>query len=326
MLRRDRIEWYKIRQTEGMQGSLLIDSSSIVDPQLNGGRLHSFSVTTDGVTLALSAANSAECGAWLEAVQARVRVMKLSSQEPASEQGRISYVEHQQSASDSEGEDGAPAAATHLTHLGASCDSGALGASAEASTGTAVATGAAGAAGAVGTAASEGSMEEQVEGRTMASSTAARPVPNSGCKQPDKSLNTAEVGAEVGSTASAALPREAPDRWHVAVRCRPPNRRELDKEETQALVIDSSARTVTTPGEHGTTIAFDAVYGADASQEEVYSASCAGAVQRAIGGQRVSIIAFGQTGTGKTYTIQGSQGHVRGMLPRAVDSTRASPA
>ena len=135
VLRKDRIEWYKIGQTEGMQGCLLIDGSSIVDPQLNGGRLHSFSVTTDGATLALIAANSAECGEWLEAVQARVRVMKLSGQEHANEQGRISYVEHQQSASDSEGENGAPATATQLETSGASGNSGALGTSAEASTG-----------------------------------------------------------------------------------------------------------------------------------------------------------------------------------------------
>ena len=43
-------------------------------------------------------------------------------------------------------------------------------------------------------------------------------------------------------------------------------------------------------------------------------------VQSALDGYHVCLFSYGQTGAGKTYTMQGSDGPAgRGIIPRAVD-------
>jgi Cdc6-like AAA superfamily ATPase len=47
--------------------------------------------------------------------------------------------------------------------------------------------------------------------------------------------------------------------------------------------------------------AFERVYGRDASQQEVFENTCRPSIMNAIEGYNVTIFAYGQTGTGKTY-------------------------
>ncbi|KAL4436916.1 hypothetical protein ABPG75_004055 [Micractinium tetrahymenae] len=65
---------------------------------------------------------------------------------------------------------------------------------------------------------------------------------------------------------------------------------------------------------------FDRVYGPEASQEDVYVESARSAVQNVLQGYNASIVAYGQTGTGKTYTMEGARtGPGRGIIPRAIE-------
>lgn len=62
---------------------------------------------------------------------------------------------------------------------------------------------------------------------------------------------------------------------------------------------------------------FDAVFGPQATQEEVFE-DTRRLIQSAVDGFNVCIFAYGQTGSGKTYTIQGYQGKP-GIVPRGID-------
>jgi kinesin family protein 3/17 len=65
---------------------------------------------------------------------------------------------------------------------------------------------------------------------------------------------------------------------------------------------------------------FDRVFGEDADQSEVYGTSARHAVLSTLQGYNATILAYGQTGTGKTFSMEGYQGdQLRGIIPRAVD-------
>jgi hypothetical protein len=65
--------------------------------------------------------------------------------------------------------------------------------------------------------------------------------------------------------------------------------------------------------------AFDAVHPPTATQEDVYLASALPSVKAALQGYNAAIIAYGQTGAGKTHTMEGApEGEQRGIVPRAV--------
>lgn len=71
---------------------------------------------------------------------------------------------------------------------------------------------------------------------------------------------------------------------------------------------------------------FDAVYDEHATQQDVYLTSARPAVLSTLQGYNATIIAYGQTGTGKTHTMEGPSrtGALRGIIPRAVDDMFAS--
>jgi hypothetical protein len=70
--------------------------------------------------------------------------------------------------------------------------------------------------------------------------------------------------------------------------------------------------------------AFDRVYGTETPQQCIYEESSRGAVTNVLQGYNASIIAFGQTGAGKTHTMTGDLvGTERGIIPRAVDDVFA---
>lgn len=53
------------------------------------------------------------------------------------------------------------------------------------------------------------------------------------------------------------------------------------------------------------TFSFDWVYSEDSTQEEVYENTAKGSVLSVLEGYNSTILAYGQTGTGKTYTMEG---------------------
>lgn len=64
--------------------------------------------------------------------------------------------------------------------------------------------------------------------------------------------------------------------------------------------------------------AYDRVFGEEIAQTELYEQSCKPVVLSVLEGYNGTILAYGQTGTGKTYTMEGAvEGPSRGIIPRA---------
>ena len=68
---------------------------------------------------------------------------------------------------------------------------------------------------------------------------------------------------------------------------------------------------------------YDKIYGPDDSQIDVYEETARPAVLSVLLGYNATILAYGQTGTGKTYTMEGfkysSVDEQRGIIPRAME-------
>ncbi|EDQ88811.1 uncharacterized protein MONBRDRAFT_25905 [Monosiga brevicollis MX1] len=118
--------------------------------------------------------------------------------------------------------------------------------------------------------------------------------------------------------------------FRVAVRVRPLNAREASARSPTCVLLESE-KTLTinnlnagerpisssTPTEHR--FVYDRVFGPSASQSDLYATAVRPIVSSVLQGYNGSVIAYGQTGTGKTFTIEGAlEGEQRGVIPRAV--------
>ncbi|EFN55673.1 hypothetical protein CHLNCDRAFT_133904 [Chlorella variabilis] len=167
---------------------------------------------------------------------------------------------------------------------------------------------------------------------------------------PEASVSEQDEGlANVDREPEAAPPGvEEEDAVKVVVRIRPPLPRELNgfRPFENAVLVDPSRHVVTLSEnlaalsnngvENGIVynsyrFGFDAVYGPDSTQEDVYMQSARSAVQNVLQGYNASIVAYGQTGTGKTYTMEGERApsalggasHSAGIIPRAIEDVFA---
>ncbi|AQZ13227.1 hypothetical protein BZL39_E05670 [Zygosaccharomyces parabailii] len=98
----------------------------------------------------------------------------------------------------------------------------------------------------------------------------------------------------------------------VYVRCRSRNQREID--EKSSVVVSTMGRkgksvilsNPSSPLSHPKkTYTFDEVFGADSDQESIFSEVARSYIQEMLEGYNCTIFAYGQTGTGKTYTMSG---------------------
>lgn len=113
----------------------------------------------------------------------------------------------------------------------------------------------------------------------------------------------------------------------VAVRCRPVNSEERKLGQPVAINCQTESKTVQVshgpPGKKTTkSYQFDRVFGMYSTQEEVFTSIVRPIVDEALAGFNCTIFAYGQTGTGKTHTMEGdinSEEHA-GIVPRAVKS------
>lgn len=115
----------------------------------------------------------------------------------------------------------------------------------------------------------------------------------------------------------------------VYVRVRPFNKKELQQEEEKCVKAgdDMWSLALNNPKadihgkliNHWSTFSFDQVFlhGRNGSQEEVFD-DCSGFGELAFNGVNTCIFAYGQSGTGKTYTMGGVPGSV-GLKPRMMD-------
>ena len=110
---------------------------------------------------------------------------------------------------------------------------------------------------------------------------------------------------------------------NVVLRCRPLLKQEKKEGIESSLkivgndvLIDASR----TPLKQNKMFSFDQVYNSHATQAEIYAKEVAPAVDQMLQGYSTCVIAYGQTGAGKTYTMEGSleEGSLAGMIPRAV--------
>lgn len=129
--------------------------------------------------------------------------------------------------------------------------------------------------------------------------------------------------------------------FKVAVRVRPPLPRELSSSTSFQIAsavfgssiivsedlnasVDEYGQLLPISGSFNTySFSFDHVYDQSSSQKEVYENTAQGVVDSALQGFNATIIAYGQTGTGKTYTMEGAysdgSAKLRGIIPRAIE-------
>lgn len=115
----------------------------------------------------------------------------------------------------------------------------------------------------------------------------------------------------------------------VFCRLRPylPNDKNIDNLEKSNIQVklDNAAMTITKPDTIGTdnvqtnNFSFDYSFGPHQGQEEIF-AEVSEFVQSALDGYNVTLFSYGQTGAGKTHTMQGQgNDNMRGIIPRALE-------
>lgn len=115
------------------------------------------------------------------------------------------------------------------------------------------------------------------------------------------------------------------DNVRVVVRCRPLNSKETS-EGFKAIVKIDEVRgqvQVTNPdaprGEPPKSFTFDTVFAPGCKQTDVYNQTARPIVEAVMEGYNGTIFAYGQTGTGKTFTMEGvrAQPELRGIIPNS---------
>ncbi|TRY84469.1 hypothetical protein DNTS_035823 [Danionella cerebrum] len=113
----------------------------------------------------------------------------------------------------------------------------------------------------------------------------------------------------------------------VVVRCRPLNRKEESSGYEDIVQMDVKLGQVALrspkagPGELLKTFTFDAVYDACSKQSDLYDETVRPLIDSVLRGFNGTIFAYGQTGTGKTYTMQGQwlDAEKRGIIPNSFE-------
>jgi kinesin family protein 5 len=108
----------------------------------------------------------------------------------------------------------------------------------------------------------------------------------------------------------------------VAIRFRPYNKKEEGKDpDSYSLKIDQKSNTVTVlDGKESSTFSFDHVFAQNSTQTDVYSRLAQNTVEWVCQGYNATIFAYGNTSSGKTYTMFGGQGESMGIIPRSCSS------
>jgi len=104
----------------------------------------------------------------------------------------------------------------------------------------------------------------------------------------------------------------------VVLRCRPMNRREREDERKWTLEIDEQKGSIQLfnpkmdDSEPPKSFTFDGAFGECSKQCDVYAATGFPIVESVLDGYNGTIFAYGQTGTGKSHTMQGPTGGAEG--------------
>jgi hypothetical protein len=150
----------------------------------------------------------------------------------------------------------------------------------------------------------------------------------------------------INKSASFKTSSNKENNFKVVVRVRPPLPRELDPHSgfTSVTQISKNSKNVTIQEYLGAeikeggrqrdiaanpnicsyhTFKFDYVYGEDSSQKFLYENTAKSAVLSVLEGYNATMLAYGQTGTGKTYTMEGFSSGLedpqKGIIPRSME-------
>ena len=108
----------------------------------------------------------------------------------------------------------------------------------------------------------------------------------------------------------------------VAVRLRPMSKKEIASKFAKIIRIDQDGASafITNPQGSEVQFTYDFAFPDTCTQEEIYENTAAPIVDGVLNGYNGTIFAYGQTGTGKTYTMDGTtEGENRGIVPRAFE-------
>ncbi|KAJ9559081.1 hypothetical protein OSB04_013695 [Centaurea solstitialis] len=118
----------------------------------------------------------------------------------------------------------------------------------------------------------------------------------------------------------------------VILRCRPLSEDEVRAKTPTVVACNEDEQEVTITQNMGNklidkTFSFDKVFGPSSKQKDLYDEVVGPIVKEALEGYNWTIFAYGQTGTGKTYTMEGEGGKTKngefhedvGVIPRAVE-------
>jgi len=113
----------------------------------------------------------------------------------------------------------------------------------------------------------------------------------------------------------------------VVVRCRPMNSVEKDRNESNIVQMDTKLGSIRVmkPDCHGgsesefKTFTFDSVYPPGSTQQLIFDECTRPIIDSVLNGYNGTLFCYGQTGTGKTFTMEGvvDDESLRGMVPRA---------
>lgn len=122
-----------------------------------------------------------------------------------------------------------------------------------------------------------------------------------------------------------ALPPQKTECIRVVIRCRPMSEQEMkDNREVSVKMVQKTGEVIVQkPGEEVPKVfTFDSVYDWNSQQENVFTETAYPIINNVLQGYNGTIFAYGQTGTGKTFTINGvpKDPVLRGIMPRAFES------
>ncbi|KAJ7563193.1 hypothetical protein O6H91_03G100000 [Diphasiastrum complanatum] len=129
---------------------------------------------------------------------------------------------------------------------------------------------------------------------------------------------------------SPAVPRTGcRERVQVVVRCRPLSEKEIADGHQNCVIVDAERNTVEIhgSGRRGSqdmapkVFTFDRTYGGSCSQEQLYNEVARPIVHSVMLGYNGTVLAYGQTASGKTFTMEGldSPPDMKGIIPNAFE-------
>lgn len=104
----------------------------------------------------------------------------------------------------------------------------------------------------------------------------------------------------------------------VSVRVRPLNSKEISKGDVSAWRIDGNTISLdSSSGAQASQFTFDHIFSTDATTFDLYRIQAAPIVSSVMEGINGTVLAYGQTSSGKTFTMQGDQEHP-GIISMAI--------